>query len=238
MSQQRKTRTKFTDRATDRATARITDRTRSPHFAARHQGKVQVIRYQVAAEAARIIATEGLHDFHAAKRKAAERIGINERLALPSNLEVQDALLTYQNLYGGAQHSQNLEKLRQAALQAMTLLEKYSPRLVGPVLDGSAGQHSRVSLQVFSDAAETLVFDFLERGLAFRQEQRRLRGSARDHVNVPVFVIDMNGSTVELLLLPTISIRQSLPSPIDGKPQARASRAELEGMLNLRPSAA
>jgi hypothetical protein len=238
MSQQRKTRTKFTDRATDRATARITDRTRSPHFAARHQGKLQIIRYQVAAEAARIIATEGLHDFHAAKRKAAERIGINERLALPSNLEVQDALLTYQSLYGGAQHDRNLERLRQAALQAMTLLEKYSPRLVGPVLDGSAGQHSRVSLQVFSDAAETLVFDFLERGLPFRQEQRRLRMSDRNYQTAPVFVIEVQGCMIELILLPAVCIRQSLPSPIDGKPQARASRAELEEMLGLNSSAA
>lgn len=221
MTQQRRIRTRSTD-----------------SFPSRHQRKLQSTRSQVAAEAARIIATEGLHDFHAAKRKAADRIGINERLALPSNLEVQEALFSYQNLYGGPQHSNNLEKLRHAALQAMELLNEYSPRLVGPVLDGSAGLHCRVSLHVFCDAAETLIFDFLERGLPFRQEQRRLRMSDRNYQTVPVFVIEVAGSTIELIQLPALCIRQSLPSPIDGKPQARVSRVELEGMLNLNTSAA
>jgi hypothetical protein len=226
MPQSRKTRT----RSTDNLGAR--------HFANRQQRKLHQVRSQVALEAARIIATEEQYDFHAAKRKAAERIGISERVALPSNLEVQEALLSYQCLYGGQQHADHQERLRQAALTAMRLLHGYSPRLVGPVLDGSAGEHSRISLHVFCDAAETLVLDFLERGLPFRQEQRRMRGNDRHYINVPVFVIEVEGRTVELLLLPTLSLRQALPSPIDGKPQRRASLAELEEMLGLSSSAA
>lgn len=94
-----------------------------------HQRKVRTrsTRFQVAAEAARIIATEGQQDYHTAKRKAADRIGISDRLALPSNQEVQDALLSYQALYGGQQHSRNLEKLRLAAIEAMRKLAAYSP---------------------------------------------------------------------------------------------------------------
>jgi hypothetical protein len=38
--------------------------------------------------------------------------------------------------------------------------------------------------------------------------------------------------------LPTLGLRQSLPSPIDGKPQRRANQAELEQMLGLNSSAA
>jgi hypothetical protein len=225
MPHQRKTRT----RSTDSFTAR--------NIAGRHQKKLHLVRAQVAAEAARIIATEGQYDFHAAKRKAVERIGVNERLALPSNLEVQEALVTYQNLYGGHQHSINLESLRLTAAQAMRQLEGYSPRLVGPVLDGSAGKHCRVSLQVFCDAAETLVLDFLERGLPFRQEQKRIRGHDKNYLFVPVFVIEVNGISIELLLLPVLGLRQPLPSPIDGKPQQRASLAELERMLDLNNAA-
>lgn len=226
MPQPRKTRTKSTDSYRARNTA------------GRQQNKLHQLRAQVAAEAARIMATEEQYDFHAAKRKAALRIGTNDRLALPSNLEVQDALLSYQNLYGGQQHVHQLEKLRLAAVSAMRDLQDYSPRLVGPVLDGSAGEHCRISLHVFCDAAETLVLDFLERRLPFKQEQRRLRGSDRNYLNVPVFVIEVDGSSVELLLLPTLGLRQSLPSPVDGKPQRRASLVELERMLELNSSAA
>ncbi|MDZ4728901.1 MAG: hypothetical protein SH820_03050 [Xanthomonadales bacterium] len=207
------------------------------NFAGRQQRKIQLIRAQIAAEAARIIATEGQYDYQAAKRKAAERIGVNDRLALPSNLEVQDALVTYQSLYGGNQHSQNLENLRRAALDAMRMLDDYSPRLTGPVLDGSAGQHCRVSLQLFCDTAEALVLDLLERGMPFRQEQKRLRSSDRNYFTVPVFLIEVSACTVELLLLPTLGLRQPLLSPIDGKPQQRASVAELERLLNVHSAA-
>ena len=204
----------------------------------RSQRRLLLIRAQVAAEAARIIATEGLYDFHAAKRKAAERIGINERLALPSNLEVQDALISYQNLYGGQQHQDNLQRLRLAAVEAMHMLQEYSPRLAGPVLDGSAGLHCRVTLHVFCDTAETLVFDFLERGLPFRQEQRRMRLSDKDYQVVPVFLFEVSGSTIELVVLDNIAVRQAPPSPIDGKPLQRASLADLERMLHLNTTAA
>ncbi len=215
-------------------------RTRSTEsfHSTRSQRRLQLIRAQVAAEAARIIATEGLHDFHAAKRKASERIGINERLALPSNLEVQDALISYLNLYGGQQHQNNLLRLRLAALEAMRMLRVYSPRLTGPVLDGSAGPHSRVTLHVFCDAAETLVFDFLERGLLFRQEQRRMRLSDKDYQLVPIFLIEVGGCTVELLVLDSIAVRQAPPSPIDGKPLQRASLSDLERMLDSNSTAA
>jgi hypothetical protein len=221
-----------------RTRTRSTDNSGARNFANRQQRKLQQIRAQIAAEAARIMATEGLYDFHAAKRKAAERVGNNERLALPSNLEVQDALISYQQLYGGEQQAGQLEKLRLAALSAMRLLHNYSPRLVGPVLDGSAGAHCRVSLHLFCDAAETLVLDFLERALPFRQEQRRLRGNDRNYLNVPVFLIEVEDCKVELVLLPTLALRQSLPSPVDGKPQRRASQAELELLLGLNCSAA
>lgn len=215
-------------------------RTRSTEnfHSTRSQRRLQLIRAQVASEAARIIATEGLHDFHAAKRKAAERIGINERLALPSNLEVQDALISYQNLYGGLQHHSNLQRLRLAALQAMRMLQKYSPRLTGAVLDGSAGAHCRVTLHVFCDAAETLVFDFLECKLTFQQEQRRIRLSDKDHQLVPVFLIEVSGCTIELVVLDSIAVRQAPPSPIDGRPLQRVSLADLERMLDLSTTAA
>jgi len=78
---------------------------------ARHIRRLRQIRAQVAAEAARIISTEGQHNYHAAKKKAAERIGESERLALPSNIEVKEALRAYQNLYGGEQHQDNLDRL-------------------------------------------------------------------------------------------------------------------------------
>ena len=195
-------------------------------------------RLEIAAEAARIIATQGQHNYHAAKKKAAERIGVSERLALPSNIEVKDALRRYQNLYGGDAHSDNLQYLREIAVQSMQLLEKFNPRLVGAVLDGTAGKHSRVALHVFSDASESVILDFLENGIPFSQEQRQIRWHDGKHRTVPLVVFELEGTAVELTLLAAVDLRQAPPSPIDGKPQRRATLSETECLLANPPTSA
>jgi hypothetical protein len=198
----------------------------------RHDRKLRQIRLEVAAEAARIIATEGQLNFHAAKKKAAERIGVSQRLALPSNVEVQEALQHYQRLYGGQEHTSNLEHLRMVAVSVMNSLHDYSPRLVGSVLDGTAGKHSRVAVHVFCDAPEELVVNLLDRGKHFGQEQRQLRWHDGGHRTVPILVIEENGAEVELAVFNRIDLRQAPPSPLDGKPQHRATLHEVECLLD------
>ena len=215
MSHQRKTRTKTSDPAPDR-----------------HARKLKHIRLEIAAEAARIIATEDQSNYHVAKKKAAERIGVSQRLALPSNVEIQEALLHYQRLYGGEGHARNLEHLRMAAVSAMVLLQAFSPRLVGPVLDGTAGRYSRISLHVFCDPPENLVFYFLENQIAFSQEQRQIRWHDGGHRVIPVLVIETGGAKAELAVFSPLDLRQAPPSPIDGRPQRRAALAEVECLLN------
>jgi len=197
----------------------------------RHIRRLRQIRQQVAAEAARIIATEGQHNYHAAKKKAAERIGVSERLALPSNVEVKDALRRYQKLYGGNAHTDNLELLRQTAVLAMQLLERFNPRLVGAVLDGTANEHSRVALHVFSDSSEPVILYFLENGTPFNEEQRQIRWHDGTHRTLPLVVFELEGVVVELTLFAPVHLRQAPPSPIDGKPQRRATLTETECLL-------
>jgi len=200
-------------------------------FVPRHIRKLRQIRLEVAAEAARIIATEGQHNFHAAKKKAAERIGVSERLALPSNIEVQDALTIYQDLYGGTAHRENLDHLRRTAVEAMQLLERFSPRLVGPVLDGTAGSHSRISLHIFADSVESVILFFLERDTVFRQEQRQIRWFSGEHRMVPLIIVNLSGVEIELAVFEPVHLRQAPPSPIDGRPQRRAAVSEVEYLL-------
>jgi hypothetical protein len=188
-------------------------------------------RREVAAEAARILATEGQHNYHAAKKKAAERLGVSERLALPSNLEVKDALLSYQALYGGPDHRDTIGKLLRVAARVMQALQTLQPRLVGSVLDGTANAHSRIALHVFPDSVESAILFLVERNVAFNQEQRQIRWFDGQHRQVPVLVFEFEGSDVELVVFEPINLRQSPPSPIDGRPQRRASLAEVEFLL-------
>ena len=206
---------------------------------ARHLRRLKQVRAEVAAEAARIIATEGQHNYRAAKKKAAERIGASERLALPSNIEVKEALRIYQNLYGGVQHQSNLDQLRTIAIEAMRLLEAYNPRLVGSVLDGTADEHSRIALHVFCDSPESMVLHFLENSVPFQQEQRQIRWHNGNHRTIPLIIFELRDTAVELSIFDPIILRQALPSPIDGKPQQRATLTDVECLLaeSLTPAA-
>lgn len=214
MSRPKKTRTRSTDRVVPR-----------------HIRRLRQARLEVATEAARIIATEGQQNYHAAKKKAAERIGVSERLALPSNIEVKDALRRYQDLYGGTAHSANLDRLRSIAVTAMRLLDEFNPRLVGAVLDGTANEHARIPLHVFSDSPEFVLLFFLDKNLPFRQEQRKIRWFDGRHRTVPLIVFELEGSVVELTVFEPVHLRQAPPSPIDGKPQRRANLTETECLL-------
>ena len=185
----------------------------------------------VAAEAARIIATEGQHNYHAAKKKAADRIGVSDRLALPSNIEIKEALYRYLDLYGGEAHRENLLALRRTAVQAMRQLAGFNPRLVGSVLDGTAGPHTRIALHLFAGSSEAVVLFFREKGIPFSQEQRQIRWFNGEHRQVELVITELDGHTIESAVFEPVHLRQAPPSPIDGKPQRRAALAEVERIL-------
>ena len=60
------------------------------------------LRQEIAQEAAKIIAHSGHEDYLMAKRKAANQLGVHDNHILPSNTEIEMALMEYQsNMAGG-----------------------------------------------------------------------------------------------------------------------------------------
>ena len=57
-------------------------------------------RRRIAVEAARLIADQGMRDYHAAKLKAASRLGFSPDVDLPRNAEIESALREHQRLTG------------------------------------------------------------------------------------------------------------------------------------------
>jgi hypothetical protein len=193
--------------------------------------KMQQLRRDIAAEAARIMATESQRNFRLAKQKAAARIGVNSRLALPSNQEIEDALRSYQGFFGGEHHDLQVQELRSTALRVMRGLEAFNPRLVGPVLEGTADRYSRISLHVFNDPAEAVAMELSERGLEYRQEERTIRWHDGSHRRISLLVTEADGRSVELALFRSKDLRQAPPCPVSGLPQKRAPIAEVECLL-------
>lgn len=191
-------------------------------------------RQTVAQEAARIIVEQGIRDYRVAKIKAATRLGMNSRGSLPGNAEIELAISNHHALFGGDSHADFLRSMREAALSAMDLLPDFTPRLVGPVLLGTADENSVVNLHVFSDSPEPVALSLADHGLNCRLYERRLKISRGRGATPSTFVgyqFDYEGERIEATVFPIDGIRQSPISPIDGKPMKRADRKTVESLL-------
>jgi hypothetical protein len=208
-----------------------THTTLSDRFHSHYSGKLDQTRQIIAAEAARIMVTQAQFNYRIAKQKAAERLGVFTRTSLPSNVEIECALRAYQEFYGGQQHLLHLQKMRKVALRVMRSLELFNPRLVGPVLDGTADEHARISLHVFNDPPDAVAVYLMDKGIACRDEQRKIRWHDGGYRYVPLLVTNTDDMEVELTLFSCVDLRQAPPSPVDGRPQKRAPLAEVECLL-------
>ena len=191
------------------------------------------MRYAVAEEAARIMREQGVDDYLLAKRKAADRLGVTDASILPRNTEIEAALVAHQRLFAADRHESSLAELRRSALEAMRLMADFQPRLVGPVLAGTASPHSEINLHLFTEIAEAVSIRLEERGVPHEVLERRLRYERDRTVSYPALRFVAGRQTVDAVVFPLDGIRQSPCSPVDGKPMRRASVAEVEALLQV-----
>lgn len=190
-----------------------------------------MMRQAIAREAARLMIDHGHEDYGIAKRKAAERFGVTDLAVLPRNTEIEAALAEHQRLFGAEEHARTLSAMRAAALETMRLLEGFEPRLVGPLLSGTATAHNDITLHLFADTPESVAVRLLDYGIPHEVAERRLRTS-RDGIEAfPALRFTAGGHEVEATIFPKDGIRQAPPGPVDGKPMRRATLSEVESLL-------
>ncbi len=186
----------------------------------------------VAQEAARIIVKHGIRDYRAAKLKAADRLGLNTRGSLPGNPEIERAIEAHHQLFGGESHTDFLRSMRQSALSAMELLSPFTPRLVGPVLHGTADENSAVNLHVFADSPETVVMTLSDLRIQYYPYERRLKSRRGQTDSYAGFEFRHDKTDIQATVFPVDGIRQAPLSPIDGKPMDRADSRRVMDMLS------
>lgn len=202
------------------------------HHARQHaETRTRERRQRLAHEAARLMAEGGIRDFHQAKLKAANRLGIHDDASLPRNREIEDALREYQRLFAGEGHAAGLRRRREAALRAMEFLADFSPRLVGPVLEGTADANTPVHLHVHSDDPDAVTRFLDEHRIPAEARVRRLRVDRERVADLPVWVFGAEELGFDLTVLPHDALRQAPLSNMDEKPMKRASITQLRQLL-------
>ena len=185
---------------------------------------------RIAEEAARLIQDGGVRDYGAAGRKAAQKLGIHDDARLPRNTDIEQALRQRLALFAGDRQPRRLRQLRLAAVDAMEFLERFQPRLVGAVLDGTADDHSAVDLHVFSDDPDVVGHFLIDHVIPHEREDRRLRIDQRREIKAPTLLFTAGDASFELTVLPVDGLRQA---PLGRGGQAPIQRASLVRVREL-----
>ena len=189
------------------------------------------LRAQIAAVAARLVAQDGA-DYAQAKRKAASQVvGDAQPVAglLPDNAEVEEAVRRYQALFQGATQPARLLRLRTVALQVMDALARFQPYITGTVLNGTAGEHDDITLQLFADSAKEVQIFLLDKNIDIDiSETPHFKGARFDPVETVSFLWHKEGVHAELYELD--DLRGALKPRADGRLQ-RADAATLRQLM-------
>lgn len=202
-----------------------------PHAHQHAQTRTRERRYRLANEAARLIVESGIRDFHLAKRKAAQRLGIFDDASLPRNREIEEALREYQRLFHSAHQPAALRLRREVAQRALEFFAPFSPRLVGAVLEGTADAHSPIAVHLHSDDPDAVARWLSDHHIPAQLRSRRLRLDRERDFDAPVWLFSAEDLSIDATVLPLDALRQPPLSGVDARPMQRASAAQLRALL-------
>lgn len=188
------------------------------------------LRNEIALVAARMVAQDGA-DLDTARRKAARQVlGVTppKPNMMPDDAQVEDEVRKYLALFGGAAHTERLTHLRATALQVMEALADFNPYLTGAVLNGTAGEHDDIHLQLFADSAKEVEIYLLNRNVNIDiSETPHFKGGR--HAPVETVSFPWMKETVHAELYEYQDMRGALKPRADGRPQ----RIDIAGLRAL-----
>lgn len=196
----------------------------------------QRVREEIAIAAARMIAEDGL-DYATAKRKAARQVVGETRIEgvwLPDNDQIEDEIREYQALFQGESQPAVLRRLREIALDWMKRLEAFSPFVTGAVLNGTAGEHSDIHLQIFCDNPKDVAIWLLNANVQYDVSETR-HFAARGYVETLSFMYrpsrDEAPVGIHIALYDTDDLRGAVRADARGR-LARANAQTLQALLD------
>lgn len=141
-------------------------------MAASHEARARQARVLVAELAARLMAEHGLRDYSVAKRKAARQLGLPEGHGMPSNEEIDAALVERQALFDPEEQADLRADLRAQAREVMSVFARFEPALTGAVATGAVSEHSLIELEISEDASKDFEQFLVNREIPFKVQDR------------------------------------------------------------------
>lgn len=187
-----------------------------------YTSNTEMLRAEIAAAAARMIAEDGA-DYGTAKKKAARQILGNAKIRgdiMPDNAQIEDEVRTYNEVFFGDSQPARLMHLRKLALRLMAEFAAFSPYLTGAVLNGTAGEHSDIHLQLFADSAKDVQIFLINKRVDFEVSETPHFNGHGESVETLSFIWHNEG--VHLALYETDDLRGAAKPGLESR-RARAN---------------
>ena len=191
----------------------------------------QRVRMEVAQLAAKLLAVDSAPDYLAAKRKAAAQLGVRLDRFMPTNREIEQALVEYQRLFQHDAQRECVQARRRTAVDAMKFLSAFRPLLTGPVLAGTATEHSEIILHLYSSTPAEIGLFLDSHVIPHRPCDWTVKIKAREWIDLPAFRFVAGHADVVLVVFSNERRNIKPLSPIDGRPMRRATISELQTLL-------
>jgi len=189
------------------------------------------IRIKITKLAAKLIATDSLQSYVAAKSRAAKQLGYPDCKDLPRNNEIEQAVIEYKTLFQAESQAIVLKKAREIALNAMQMLEKFKPRLVGPVLTGTVSASLEILIYLYCDSPEQVHFHIDKYNISCHVSNKKVKINAKEIISYPTLQFIANEILISLVIFPEAGKNLRPLDPANDRPMERANINDVKNLL-------
>lgn len=186
------------------------------------------LRHSVAVEAARLLYTREFKEYFQAKREAARR---QSTTVLPTNNEIHQQLLLLADKLEGGDRERRLREMRRVALEVMTYLQAFEPRLIGSTWTGHIRHGSDIDLNLYGDSLEAVMSALDDALIPFDVERVNSRKQGHEREFLHLHVHHPSGLAVEITLYDLEELKVHPLCSITGGPMARGTLPQLRQLL-------
>ena len=196
------------------------------------QDNLKKIRVTVANKAAELIAEEGITDYHYAKTKAAKCLGFGAKEKLPSNNEIDEALIAYKNIYHKADFV-IIQELKEITLKYMKLFKEFNPHAPSQILEGYISKYPTIEINLYHDDIKAVEYILLNNQIHFETTDMSLyrKGSKKkSNRNLPIYKIESDLMPIQIKVYETNDFK------IGSKNLLRARGMDIKAVESFEPN--
>jgi hypothetical protein len=172
----------------------------------------KTVRLSIAARAAEIIMEEGIDDYQYAKKKAVRYLDLGSLDSLPSNNEIDKALLEYGLIFQNEIDVSTIFKIKEEALKIMALFSDFNPFFLSQITEGLVPKYPTININLFTDNMKEIEYVLLNNNINFEIKDSNIiekKNKKQSQRKIPIITIKNSFFPIKLKIYEEYDIKFS-----------------------------